>query len=141
MLGDDIAWALPELRAQAESNMTSLCTITRPSTDKGEMNPVTRKYDNLPGVTTIYTGKCRVQIKSVVAATSDSNAGERLAGVQQFELQIPVSGTDEVSTNDVVEILSSPLDSSLEGRKFTVSGRHEKSQATARRLPLRAVTS
>lgn len=140
MLGDDIALALPGMRAQAESLMLDRCTITRAGAGKGPFNEATGKYDP-PARVAIYSGKCRVQIKSVIAAGSGSTAGERVGTVQEFELQLPIAGTTAVTINDVAEVTSAALDPSLAGRKFTVTARHEKSQATARRLRVSEVTS
>lgn len=140
MLGDDIAWALPQLRAEAESQMRDTCTITRAGTGKGPFNQTTGQYDKPPRVT-VYTGKCRVQIKSVIASGSDASAGERVGTVQELELQLPVAGTDGIAIHDVAKILTSAHDDSLVDREFTVTARHEKSQATARRLRVSEGTS
>lgn len=141
MLADDIARALPQFRAEAERQMQDSCTITceDPEATQGPIDPVTGQYPPIARIT-VYTGKCRVQIKSVIASSSDASAGERMATVQEFELQLPVVGTESVAINDVAEMLTCALDTSLEGRKFTVAARHEKSQATARRLRVIEVT-
>lgn len=133
MLADDIAAALPGLRVEAERNMTDACTITRAGVGKGPWNESTGQYD-APARTTIYTGKCRVQIKAIIASSSESDVGERASIAQEFELQLPVSGTGAVSIHDVAEVTVAAHDDSLVGRKFTVTARDEKSQATARRL-------
>lgn len=140
MLGDDIAWALPEFRRQTESLMLDLCTITRPDPDAPapQMDPETGQYPE-PERITVYEGKCRIQIKS--SAVSDVNAGERPGTTQEIEWQGPVVGTESIAVDDVVVMTSVAMDSALEGRTFTVAGRHEKSQATARRLRLIEVTS
>ena len=139
MLADDIAWALPQLRAEAERNMTDTCTITRAGVGKGPWNDATGQYDT-PARVTIYTGKCRVQIKSVVASSSRQDAGERAGIAQELELQLPVVGTEGVAIHDVATVTGASLDASLVGRMFTVTARHEKSQATARRLRVIEVT-
>lgn len=115
--------------------MLDTCTVTRtdPDATQGPIDPDTGQYPPLARIT-VYSGKCRVQIKSVIASSSDASAGERVGTVQEFELQLPVDGTDTVAVNDVAEMLTCALDDSLTGRKFTVAARHEKSQATARRL-------
>lgn len=129
-------------RALVEALMTDSCTITRPDPDavRGEMDLDTMQYPPLDRIT-VYAGKCRLQIKSVVASSSDSSAGDRLGVVQDFELQIPVDGTKGVAINDVAEIVTAVSDDSLEGRLFTITARHEKSQATARRLRVSEVTA
>lgn len=128
-------------RALIESLMTDTCTITRvdPDAPAPEMDPDTLEYPD-PTRITVYTGKCRIQIKSVIATSTDSDAGERQATTQEFELQLPVDGTGSVSITDVAEMTAAALDDSLVGRKFTIVARHEKSQATARRLRVIEVT-
>lgn len=135
-----IAQVTLEGRNLIESLMTDTCTITRAGTDKGTKNEITGQYDSPPASATVYMGKCRVQIKSVIASSSDQAAGERQVVAQEFELQLPVTGTESVTVHDVVEVLTAANDASLVGRKFTVAARHEKSQATARRLRVMEVT-
>lgn len=126
--------ALAEGRAIAESLMTDTCTITRAGTGgAGAFDTVTGLYAT-PSRTTIYTGKCRVQVKAVVATSANPDAGERLATNQEHELQLPIEGTDTITVGDVAHLDTAVSDSSLVGRVFTVTARHEKSQATARRL-------
>lgn len=137
MLSDDITWALPGLRAEAERLMTSTCTITRAGEGKGEFNETTGQYDK-PERITIYEGKCRIQIKT--SAANDTNAGDRVAVVQASEWQGPIVGTENVSVNDVIHIDSCAHDASLIGREFTVVARHEKTHATSRRLSVKEVT-
>jgi hypothetical protein len=126
---------LAEFRAMAEGNMQDACTITRvdPEASASEMDPDTLEYPPAARIT-VYSGKCRVQIKSVIASSSGSDAGERQATTQEFEVQLPVAGTGGVAITDVVHIDTAMFDSSLEGREFTVVARHEKTHATARRL-------
>lgn len=142
MLGDDIAWALPKLRDHAESLMLDRCTITRldPNSEPGEMDPETGQYPE-SARTEVYAGKCRVQANSVIASASDSNAGERPGTTQELELQIPIVGTETVSVGDVVEVTAAVMDSALQGRVYTITAPHEKSQASARRLRIERVTS
>lgn len=134
MLADDVAATLPELRAEAERLMTDTCQITRVDPDA----PPPVMDGNLeypePARLTVYDGKCRVRIRSVSAGGSESDAGERQASLQEFELHLPVDGTGVVAVTDVAAITASRFDDSLVGRKFTVTNRHEMSQATARRL-------
>lgn len=119
--------------------MTDTCTITRAGVGTPTFNETTGQYTN-PARVTIYSGPCRVQVTSLIANSATSNAGERAATVQGSELQLPVAGTGDVSVNDVAEITASAHDDELVGRKFTISARHEKSHATARRLRVIEVT-
>lgn len=136
-LADAVTSALPELRAEAERLMTDTCQITRvdPQAPAPEMDPGTLAYPE-PARLTVYEGKCKIQIKAVTAGGSSSDAGERQSITQEFQLHLPVDGTAEVAATDVAEVTASVFDESLVGRKFTVIGRHEKSHATARRLPV-----
>lgn len=115
--------------------MTDTCTITRVDPEAPEPVPdpdtlVIPPKARIP----VYSGKCRIQIKSIIASSSDSDAGERQATTQEFELQLPIDGTADVAITDVAEVTTATFDDSLVGRKFTVVARHEKSQATSRRL-------
>lgn len=131
--------ALLEGRALIESLMTDTCTITRAGTGERVFDEDTMQYTD-PARVTVYSGKCRVQVKSVIASSSDASAGDRVATVQEFELQLPVAGTEGIAVHDVAEVTAAAHDASLVGRKFTVVARHEKSQATARRLRVAEVT-
>lgn len=139
--GSILTQATLELRALAESNMTDTCIITRvdPDAVPGTMDPVTLQYPTATRLT-IYSGPCRLQIKSIVANASESQAGERQTTVQESELQLPVATSGDVAVTDVARILTCPLDPSLVGREFTIKGRHGKSQATARRLRVQEAT-
>ena len=125
----------------AEGLMSDACTITRvdPNATPGVPDATTLVIP-APARVTVYAGKCRVQIKSMIASSSDSDAGERQATTQEFELQLPVVGTEGVSITDVVEVSTAVNDSALEGRKFTIVARHEKTHATSRRLRVIEVT-
>jgi hypothetical protein len=131
-----------QLRTIAESNMTDACIITRPDPDAPPpvMDPVTMQYPD-PAAITVYEGKCRLQIKSVVANASQSDAGDRQVTVQEMELQLPVTESADVVINDVAKMVTCELDPSLVDHEFTVKGRHGKSQATARRLRVEEVTA
>lgn len=136
--GDELLDVLPELRAMAESMMAATCRITRLSDDLGEMDPVTLQYPD-PTPEVIYEGKCRVQDRRDRDASDE--AGERSQRVGGRELQLPIAGTEDVAVNDIVTILTNPEDEALDDRVFTIDGRHEKTHATARRLPIVEVTA
>lgn len=133
--------AIARGRSAAEAGMTDTCTITRVDPDAvvGDMDADTMQYPDVDRLT-VYSGPCRVQVTSIIANSTSSNVGERVTTAQGSELQLPVDGTGDVSVNDVAEITASVNDSELVGRKFTVSARHEKSHATARRLRVTEVT-
>ena len=132
---------LAEFRAMAEANMVDTCTVTwiDPDAGPGEMDPDTLQYPPAVPIT-VYTGKCRIQIKSAVASSANTDAGERQSTTQEFEWQGPITGTDGIPVNAVIHMDTAAYDPALEGREFTVVARHEKSQATARRLRVIEVT-
>lgn len=126
-------------RAAAERGMDATCLITADGVGDPVFDDETGQYTD-PARATIYEGVCRIQIPSIIAGEKVLSAGERATTTQEAELQLPVGGTDGVAIDHRVEILTSPLDVSLVGRVFTVTARHEKSHATARRLRVRDVT-
>lgn len=135
-----VALGLAEGRALAESLMTDTCRITKPGDGPRVYDPETMQYTD-PARVTVYEGKCRVQIRGERSSGAEQEAGGRMVGTQQPELQLPVDGTEDVAPDHIVEMLTAVHDSSLVGRKFTIDGRHEKSQATMRRLRVIEVTS
>lgn len=133
---------LAEGRALAESIMLETCRITREAKvgDPGyiasrPMDPDTMQYPP-QGRVTVYEGRCRVQVASTAVGIgfTEYQAGERELTAVQPEVQVPVVGTEDVTVDHVVEILTSVHDTSLTGRKFTVVARHDKTHAPYRRL-------
>lgn len=129
-------------RRAAEDGMTDTCVITRPDPDgaPAEMDPETGQYPESARLT-VYEGKCRVQIASVMGDASTVNAGERDGTTQGSVLQLPVLESTDVAADDVVMMTAVTHDPSLVDRQFTITGRHGKSQATARRLRVIEVTA
>lgn len=142
MLADDIMRVLPELRAAAESLMLDTCTITRvdPDAIRGPIDPATNQYPPLPRIT-VYSGKCKLQDKSVIAASTAGDSGERAVVTQGSELQLPVIESADVAINDIAHMDTCVNDPSLTGHEYTIAARHGKSQATARRLRVIEVTA
>ena len=134
-----IAQALADGRALAESLMVDTCTITRAGTGTGPFDPETGQYDD-PARVSVYSGKCKIQDKSIIAASTSSNAGDRAVIAQGSELQLPVIESAGVAINDVSHIDTCVDDPSLVDREYTISARHGKSQATARRLRVEEAT-
>ena len=130
MLGHDVAAALPEMRAHAESLMVDACTVTGPGgepvwdEDAGEYTT--------PAGAVIYTGKCRVQVPNV--AEQNADAGEAEWTVQAAIVSLPVGGSEGVQVGHKVTIPAAAHDSALAGAVYTVTAGHAKTQATARRL-------
>lgn len=132
-LGRDIAAALPNLRAQAESRMVDECIIN------GEpvrvWNPEKLDYDLTP--TVVYTGKCRVRLAGT-QATQGEQAGQ-LFVEQGATLSLPFSEptSADVRKDHVVTITASESDPGLVGAKYTIEARLRQTHATARRFPIK----
>lgn len=129
-LGADIARTLPELRAQAESTLRATCRITR----AGEpvWNPVTLQNDESP--VTSYEGPCRVRAAGTQDAAAD--AADQALLESRYILSLPIVGSEDVRGGDVAEILTSPDDTALVGRMFTVTSVPAQSDAAVRRIPV-----
>ena len=136
MIGHDLAAALPELRRQAESMMLDACTVTRGGGEP-TWNDGTGTWD-APAASTVYEGKCRVQVPNV--AENEADAGERAWTVQSALVNLPVTGSEGVEVGDTVTITAATFDGSLVGRRYTVTADHSKTYATARRLRCEEVT-
>lgn len=134
MIGDDLAAALPELRAQAESMMRDTCVITG---DGGEpvWNDETGTYDT-PASVTIYTGKCRLRMPRAAGTRVDSGAATW--AVDDGVLSLPVDGSQAVTAGHVavVTLGSDPLTTV----RATVQATHAQTDSTARRLPVKVVS-
>jgi hypothetical protein len=120
-------------RAAAEALMVDACTITRAGA-AGAFNPITGGYGS--SSTSVYVGKCRVQIRS--ASVSTPEFGGQAVVVQQVELQVPMSVLG-VRPGDTVTVTASQRDPDLVGRVYTVSAPFAKTDATARRLRVEEV--
>jgi hypothetical protein len=128
----DVLAILPVLRAQAESMMLDTCTIQRPGA------PVTDPNTGVvtPGMTTIYTGKCKVQSKD--SATSTPEAGGAVFVVVSRQIHIP-AGAADVRNDDVVTVTASVLNPFGVGRKYRVEGFTPDSFDTAARIPVKEI--
>jgi hypothetical protein len=137
-LGADIAAALPDLRAAAESKMVDTCTIVAITTT-GDPDPAT----SLPAEqrTTIYAGKCEYRAADTQARSVDS-AGRQL--VQQgatLKLPVDAPGSAAVRVGHVATISLATNDPTADPVVVTVSGTHQQTYATARRLPVEVTSS
>ena len=130
-LGDDLAAALPVLRAEAESMMRDACTVSRASDAPPVFNDETGLYEPATG-STVYSGRCQVQLVDVLPQVAVS--GEADVSSQRAIVKLPVDGSEGVKIGDVVVITAATLDADLLGRSYVVRGLHHKSFATARRL-------
>jgi hypothetical protein len=122
-------------RAAAEELMVDACSITRvtgrTTADDGTVTPTTAS---------VYTGRCRVQQSTAISAPEPDRLGQALVFQVPFQLQLPMTGTDDIRNGDQVVVTDS-VDSDLVDRRFWVKGVAHKTHATARRLGLEEVTS
>lgn len=133
MIGGILTGVLPFLREQADSMMVDTCTIERPGA------PVTNPDTGVvtPSVTTVYTGKCKVQSKD--SATATPNAGGAVFTVVSRQVHIPMNAAD-VKDGDIVEITASLLNTFTVGKRYRVEGFTPDSFDTAFRLPVKEIT-
>ena len=136
MLADEIAAALPGLRAEAEARMVDSCTITSGSTP-GAWNDTTGVFDP-PTKVIVYSGKCRV--RNAFGAPQATDAGETMWGVDQCVVSVPVEGSAAVTDGHEVEITACVNDPGMVVQTFTVMAGHFQTDSTARRLPCQVVT-
>ena len=129
-LGDDIAAALPALRAEAESRMTDTWRITRPG--EPVWDEETGKYTT-PDVT-VYNGPGRLKFASAVV--SDVEAGGQLIAAQRPRLDLPVSTSGGVRVGDTAVLTASRNDAASVGLRVTIEGVFFQTDATARRFPV-----
>lgn len=116
-------------RGAAERIMQDACTIRRKTGES--MDPVTLQM--VPVYTTLYSGKCRVQITSTLAGSVMPEAGERVVAVQRLQVQVPVIVTG-VAVDDEVVVSAAKHDPDLVGRVYRVRSEFAKTHATSRRL-------
>lgn len=131
ILGDEIAAALPELRAQAESLHTSTFTVHRRTGAKTQ-DPVTlEETDEFAVVLADVMGKFQTtEAQSREAQTPGQKVTETSLA---WHTSVSTLG---VLTDDVVECTASPTDPALVGVRVRVAGTFLKSYATARRFPV-----
>lgn len=136
-LVNDIRATLPLLRAEAEGRMVDACTITRGG-GADTFNPTTGVYTT-PAGTTIYTGKCEVQISDGLNAR-ETDAGGTEVTLSRLTVKIPISA-EGVQVDDIITITSSLLDPDLVGQSYRVMAGFAKSFATCRRLQVERITA
>ena len=131
----DVLAHLPAMRAEAESLMVDTVTFAAPGTET--YDDTTGEYVTTPGAT-IYNGPCKVQVTDVIPR--DATVGEQQVVVERTLIHIPWDAV-EVPANSVGEITAVAAGSgSVLGRRYRVIGSHDKSYATATRIPCEVVT-
>ena len=136
-LSADIAAYLPSARDLAESLMVDTITFTD---DDGTltMDPDTGVYSSTAG-STLYSGKCQVQMAA--PSVAESTVGEQVVVVERVIVKIPWDA-DPVPPNSVGVITAAGHGSgSVVGNRYRVTGSHDKTFATATRLPCELVTT
>lgn len=133
LIGDDIAAALPELRAQAVSLMVDSCSIVRPGLPATD--PVTGA--SVPTSTPVYTGACKVGGDRPYEQLPEGQGVT--VTVQRFILHIPADGP-RVQSGDVATITASQQPH-LVGVVFRIAGPDERSWQTSQRVFVDRITA
>jgi hypothetical protein len=137
VIGHDIAAALPELRAHAESMMVDTCVVERASGET--MDPDT--LEMVPAFAPAYEGKCRVQRPSASVGGGEPVVGEREFGVQTVHFQLPLSAAG-IKRGDRVRVTAvGSSDPDLVGLTATVQANLTKTHPTKRTLVCEEVSS
>lgn len=137
MIGDDLAAALPELRAQAESMMRDTVLVERYN-GGFTRDPVT--LEDTPTFDTVYDGPGRVQ-RSGQLSPHETVAGEVEFGVNALMVQLPLSAAGVKKGDRVTVTAVGPVsDPDLLGLVATVQANLSKSHATKRTLVCEEVT-
>ena len=143
MLGHEIAWALPELQAQAESRMTERIVIDRPTTtgDVGD--------DGKPIVTapTVYEGPGR--IRSFRPYEQNPDVGGGTVTQQRTDWHIPACTRLEAGAVADVTTWAGPVQTGDRARRITpgrpsktvrIAGEHDTTDQTAQRFTVDEIT-
>jgi len=134
--GADIAAALPELRAHAESLMTDTVRLERVTGSTPD--PVT--LEMVDTYETVYEGEGRVQ-RSGQLSPHESVAGEVEFGVNALMVQLPLSASGIKKNDRVTVVAVDPVsDPDLLGLVATVRANLTKTHATKRTLVCEEVT-
>lgn len=132
MLGSDLAAALPELRAQAESRMRETVVVRRPAAD------VTISDDTvIDGAefepTPVYSGCARLKASGLQPQVVES--ADASVTVQRPELHVP-DDAPELLPGDVATFASDTFTPRLRGKVYRVDAGHAVTDTTAQRVPV-----
>lgn len=121
-------------RAFAGGGFEDTCRIDRvASVDTNPLNGQVTKSRVI-----VYEGACRVQ-QAAAPWAGPATIGQAGIGLSALELQLPVAGSEDVTKDDRVTILTATYDAALAGKVFTVQGAHHATHKTTRRLPLQEI--
>lgn len=130
-LGSDIAAALPELRAQAESMMRDTVKVER-DTGATTKDPVT--LEEVPVWATVHEGPARIQRTGQVSPR-EQVVGEVEFGINAVIVQMPLAAVGiEKGHRVTVTALGPESDPDLLGLAATVMANLTKSHPTKRTL-------
>jgi hypothetical protein len=136
MLADDVAAALPGLRAEAEALMVDSCRITKPGSgtvwdeDAGE-------YVDGPPIT-VYEGRCR--IRNAYPAPQSVQAGQVAWGLDIIIISIPIGAAAGIERGCEWELTASTNDPDSVGMKASIMADHVQTFSTACRFPAQIVS-
>lgn len=129
-IGDDLAAALPELRAMAESLMRDTVRVERVvgmDESTGEA-----AYE------TVYTGKAKIKAPS--AANDDKTVVGASVTIIPGRVDVPIDSGD-FKVGDRVTVLTSQMNPRLTGNVYRLTAPFEGSATTATRMPIEEVPS
>jgi hypothetical protein len=132
MLGQDVAAALPGLRAQAESRMVDTVVIRRPAADQTIDDDTVvdgAEFEVAP----VYSGPCRVKAPGVQPQRVES-AGATVT-IQKPELHVPDSAP-ELQPGDVAFLAANTYTPRLRSKVYRVDDGHAATDSTAQRVPV-----
>lgn len=139
MIGDDVAAALPELRAQAVSAMRDT-VLVETATGEVVVDPVTNEV--IPEFSTVYAGACRI-IRTDFKDFSKS-AGEAVFDAADVKLATPITAeTGAIRNGDRATITAvDPVtgDPANVGRVFTVQRDPARTYPVERRFSCQEVS-
>lgn len=133
VLGARVAARLPRLQAEAESLMTSVCTITRGA--GGMVYDPETGLETASAGTTVYVGRCRLLESSTQPQETDV-AGSTVT-ISRPELHLPV-GAPRVESGDDAQITGG-TPAYLVGLQLRIVRDHLATFQTARHCPVELV--
>lgn len=146
----DISGVLAAGREAFNDLLTDTCRVTKAGTGTRTFNETSGQYETTSGRVTVYEGPSRIQVKTDINSNVvEATAGEREWTYLTGQLQVPVETPDgavgnvaAIDVDHVCEVLSSPMDPSMEGSEFNVQGRiGPKSHEVYRRYRLKQVVA
>lgn len=135
----DIADAVADLRAEAESLMTDMCVVTRNGSPGGSptLDPVTGLYPDVTEVT-VYVGRCSTRVPgSATARRPRESAGDEVTTVKSV-FGVPASAA-RLLVADRVLFTASTFNPNLPGMRFTVTDLLPGSHQVAQKVSIEAV--